>query len=55
MVLSPHTRVTKVTISLEMKQGHVTTVNGWEQRRHVWKVWLIAALFTARHYETRLV
>ena len=38
MGLSPHTRVTKVTISLEMKQGRVTTLNGWEKCQHVWKV-----------------
>ncbi len=44
MVLSPLTPVTKDTISLEMKQGRVTTVNGLEKFRHV-KVWLIAALF----------
>ena len=44
MVLLPLTPVIKDTISLEIKIGHVTTVNGWEQCRHV-KVGLIAALF----------
>ncbi len=44
MVLLPLTPVTKDTISLEIKIGRVTTVNGWEQCRHV-KVGLIAALF----------
>ena len=38
MVLLPLTRVTKVTISLEIRKGLATTVNGWEQRWHVWKV-----------------
>ena len=43
MVLLPLTPVIKDTLSLEMKTGHVTTVNGWVQCRHV-KVWFIAAL-----------
>ncbi len=43
MVLLPLTPVIKDTISLEIKIGRVTTVNGWDLCRYV-KVWLIAAL-----------